>query len=766
MKNNSQKMKKTLLLAFCASTLGLGAIAQTDIADARTFGVGQTVTITGVVTNGSELGSIRYMQDGTAGLAAFGSALSGVNRGDSITVTGPLIEFSGLLEISPAGNVINHGPAVVFPSPLQIPISSTGEALESQLIQIDNVTFVQTGNFTTGNATYQITDGVNIFDVRVNGTTNIDGTPIPTGTISIVGEHGQFNANYQIVPRDLNDIFPYVAPSEEINVLINGVNYLTGNTYFVGTTASTPITIENFGVNALTVSGATFSGTNAADFSSTISASTIAGGSNQTYNINFAPGGTGSRFATISIGNNDSDENPYVIYLEAIGTSGFATEPTANPTGLTFPVVEAYTVGGQYNAGSGATKYLVLWKNGSAITSAPADGSTYMRGDVVGDARVAYVGPGTSFTPRGIIANQNYHFKVYAFNGQGGFENYLTTSPLTGNVTSLGENIGSYYNGIDKTVSTFTTDLYDLVNPHTAITYFMYKQTMMNEFEVRDTTNGQSFVECCYSGERLVFNDPFDWTPTGYSREHTYAHSWMITFPADDPEQPEYSDQHNLYPANLDDANTPRSNLALDDIDGTVVFTYLEGRVGYKGAQLVYEPRAKQKGNAARAIMYMVVAYNFKLTGTVSANVQDQETLRNWHFADLPDNYEIARNEYVYNLQGNRNPFIDSVDFACYVDFDQNTQVNDICGNIGIEEELKANMVVFPVPSDNVVYVQVNGTEINAYEVVDLSGRTVLSAEGTNLPVLILTKEQLGAGTFVIKVQTPYGEVSQKLVIQ
>ncbi|MFT6983916.1 MAG: hypothetical protein ACJAUD_002696, partial [Crocinitomicaceae bacterium] len=41
--------------------------AQTDIANARTFGIGQTVTITGVATNGGELGPIRYMQDGTAG---------------------------------------------------------------------------------------------------------------------------------------------------------------------------------------------------------------------------------------------------------------------------------------------------------------------------------------------------------------------------------------------------------------------------------------------------------------------------------------------------------------------------------------------------------------------------------------------------------------------------------------------------------------------------------------------------------------------------
>ena len=79
--------------------------AQVDIADARTYGIGQTVTVTGVATCGSELGSIRYMEDGSAGIAAYGGPITGVSRGDSITVTGPLIEFSGLLEISIVTNV-------------------------------------------------------------------------------------------------------------------------------------------------------------------------------------------------------------------------------------------------------------------------------------------------------------------------------------------------------------------------------------------------------------------------------------------------------------------------------------------------------------------------------------------------------------------------------------------------------------------------------------------------------------------------------------
>lgn len=758
-------MKKTLLLGLFAS-FGMMASAQTDIADARTYGIGQTITVTGIATNGSELGSIRYMQDGTAGIAAYGGAMSGVSRGDSITVTGPLIEFSGLLEISPAGTVVNHGAAVNPPAALQIPITSAVEALESELMQVDNVTFVQTGNFAGGSSTYQITDGTNTLDVRVNGSTNIAGTPIPTGPVTVFGALGQYNTNYQLVPRDLNDIIAYVAPSEEINVLINGLTYLNNSTFFIGNSASVAITIENSGANNLTVTGASLAGANAGDFGHDITAGTVASLSNNTYTLTYTPSVTGSTFASIAIGSNDADENPYTIYIEGVGTDNLATEPTSNPTGLTFPDIEAYTLGAQYSAGSGASQYIVLWKNGSAMTATPVDGASYLRGDIVGDARVAYVGAGTSFTPRGIVANQDYYFEVYAFNGSGGFENYLVSTPLAGNTTSLGEGIASYYAGIDKSAGTFVSDLNGLINPHTEVSYFLYKQTMMNEFEIKDTIGGQSYVTCALSGEKLIVAEPFDWSNAGYSREHTFPHSWMPSFPADSPEEPEYNDQHNLYPANLSQANTPRSNLPLDDIDGAIVFNYLEGTVGYAGGQLAYEPRPTHKGNAARAIMYMSVAYNFNLDGNVNSTKQSQALLKEWHFADLPDDYEIARHEYIYNQQGNRNPFIDSTDFACFVDFDALAHIPTGCIVSVNEDYLDVNFVVFPVPSKDVVYVQLNGTEIIAYTVIDLNGRVVESATGTNLQVLTLNKETLGNGTFIINVQTPLGQAQRKIIIQ
>ena len=662
--------------------------------------------------------------------------------------------------------MVNHGQAVVQPSPLQIPIPTVDEALESQLVEIQNVTFTAGGNFAGGNSTVQVSDGVNTLDVRINGTTNIAGTFIPSGPVTITGLVGQFNTNYQIVLRDLNDIVPYVAPLYEINVLLEGATVLNNGNYFVGNSAVTNVTIENLGSTDLVLSGANFTGVNAGDFSTDIAPLSIAASSSQSFVINYAASGLGSHFAAIEIGSNDTDENPYIINFEGAGTDNLATEPIANPSALTFPIVEAYTLAGQYTAGTGASKYVVLWNKGAAITDAPIDGSTYLRGDVIGNATVAYIGAGTSFTPRGVIANEDYNFVVYAFNGQGGFENYLTVAPLSGTTASLGSNIGSYYGAINSQSTSLVSDLVTLVNPHTFISYFLYKQTIMSDFEIRDTIGGQSVVTCAYSGENYIFNDPFDWSETGYSREHTMPHTWMHSYPADSPEQPEYTDQHNLYPTNLNAANIPRSNHPLGIVTGAVTSSYLEGTLGLdNNGMLVYEPRDSQKGNAARAIMYMAVTYGFNLNGDNDATDQDQDVLKEWHLNDLPDNYEIARHEYIYSIQGNRNPFIDSVVFGCHINFDNNTYLSSDCASVGIQSIDKNEFTIYPVPASEEVNISTNGLIIS-YTLIDMQGRTVLSVSDLNISSVDVNVKELNPGTYFIKVNTVNGSAQKKIIIE
>ena len=756
-----------MLACICLASLSVNA--QATIADARNFAIGQTVTIKGVVTNGSELGPIRYVQDGTAALPAYGTTLNSVLRGDSITVTGTLYDYSGLLEISPTTSFTNHG-AVTLPNPLPVPLSAINEMIESQLVRVDNVTFTTTGSFASGNSTVQISDGTTTMDVRINGTTNIDGTAIPTGPVSIIALVGQFNANYQLVPRALNDIFAYVPPAKEINVTIGGTTYLTGSQFAVGTTASTTVTIENTGAGNLTVSGASFSGANAADYSTTFTNAVIAGGTSSTLTVNFTAGGTGSRLGVLTIASDDSDESAYVINLYGIGTDNLATEPAANPTNLTFPTNKPYTFSGSFTPSANTENYLVVYtKNGTPVSGAPVDGTTYKRGDVVGNGQVAYVGPAVNFSPRHVIANETYNIAVFSYNGPETFENYKTTAPLTGTITSQGEQIGNYYNAIDHSSPTFLTSLSALINPHTVISYTNYKSTVMAQFEVRDTTLGRSYVVCSYTGERKVFDDPFDWTAVGYSREHTYSHSWMPTYPADgNPAKPEYSDQHNLYPVNQNQANSPRSNLPMNEITGSVVFNYMNGSVGYNGPQLVYEPREEQKGNAARAMFYMATAYN-GISGNnwqLPTN-QDQQILKTWHNADLPDNYEIARNEYIFSQQGNRNPYVDSVQFTCYVNFSNMSYIAAGCGDLGINEQLlQQNLVVFPVPAQTEMFVQVNGTQITDYKIVSISGQLIENKTNLTADVLKLNTTEYKAGTYLIEVETPFGKATKSFIIE
>ena len=110
---------KALFLVIIALLVGLPHLqAQQDIASARSMDPGASVTITGIVTNGGELGLIRYMQDQSAGIAVYSSAMDGVQRGDSVTVTGILKDYLSLLEVDPVSSLTVHSSGNILPDPV------------------------------------------------------------------------------------------------------------------------------------------------------------------------------------------------------------------------------------------------------------------------------------------------------------------------------------------------------------------------------------------------------------------------------------------------------------------------------------------------------------------------------------------------------------------------------------------------------------------------------------------------------------------------
>jgi hypothetical protein len=119
-----------------------------------------------------------------------------------------------------------------------------------------------------------------------------------------------------------------------------------------GGTQVRAFTILNTGDATLSLSPPVISGAQAADFAvSSPPASSVAGGGSITFQITFDPSAGGSRTATISIANTDSDENPYTFTL---GGSGLLNRYSVNTAtaGTGSGTVTLDPPGGVYDAGT------------------------------------------------------------------------------------------------------------------------------------------------------------------------------------------------------------------------------------------------------------------------------------------------------------------------------------------------------------------------------------------------------------------------------
>ena len=118
-------------------------------------------------------------------------------------------------------------------------------------------------------------------------------------------------------------------------------------------------------------------------------------------------------------------------------------EPTVQASGVSFSSISATSITVSCTVGNGAQRIFLI-HSGSAVSSTPTDNTTYTASSVYGSGTqigsgnyVIYKGSGTSVTVTGLTAGTTYYVSVCEFNGSSGTENYLITSPATGNATTL-----------------------------------------------------------------------------------------------------------------------------------------------------------------------------------------------------------------------------------------------------------------------------------------------------------------------------------------
>lgn len=216
------------------------SIAQDNISEARLLPEGTIVIVSGVVTNGVELGSIRYIQDETAGIALYpGSNWSPWSEpvlGDLVTVTGELKLYNGLLEIDPITNFTIESSGNSLPDPEIITPNQLNEDVEGELVTIENAIFADAGQTFTS-TTWEFSSGGETGVIYLGSENPNIGELIPAGEVTLTGIGSQYTFfipatdGYQLLPRTLDDIVTlspinFVTPVSQDNISTSGFDLM------------------------------------------------------------------------------------------------------------------------------------------------------------------------------------------------------------------------------------------------------------------------------------------------------------------------------------------------------------------------------------------------------------------------------------------------------------------------------------------------------------------------------------------------------------
>lgn len=227
----------------------------------------------------------------------------------------------------------------------------------------------------------------------------------------------------------------------------------------------------------------------------------------------------------------------------------------------------------------------------------------------------------------------------------------------------------AYYSRLDgKSGESLKTAAFEIINPHSTISSY--------------TDLPKYFMQTDLYPESMRWWDMYSDIPlyapsfSGLNREHAFPKSWW----GGSTDVPAYIDLNHLYPsearANQAKSNYPLGVVSKSTFDNgiTLVGYAVNGQGG--GAQKVFEPDDEYKGDFARTYFYMVTCYQnltWKYTYMVQNNTYPTlnawalDLLLKWHREDPVSQKEIERNETIYGIQNNRNPFIDFPDLAEYI---------------------------------------------------------------------------------------------------
>lgn len=254
-----------------------------------------------------------------------------------------------------------------------------------------------------------------------------------------------------------------------------------------------------------------------------------------------------------------------------------------------------------------------------------------------------------------------------------------------------------------------------------------------------------------------------------WNKEHVFPQGFF------NEQLPMRTDLHQVVPTD-GYVNNRRSNYPFGKV-GSATWTSTNGSKvgssvspGYSGT--VFEPIDEFKGDIARIMLYFATRYedevntsgwsshtatNNPLNGTDDQVYEDWfiDVLLSWHLADPVSQKEIDRNNKVYQIQGNRNPFVDHPEYVVMIWDPDAMNVSEVDSNTKIQ--------VYPNPVKDILNLK-SDSKIQDFQLFDLSGKSLQSGK-PNTNDLEINMNRLPAGTYILQT-TVRGKVSSQKVVK
>jgi endonuclease I len=328
-----------------------------------------------------------------------------------------------------------------------------------------------------------------------------------------------------------------------------------------------------------------------------------------------------------------------------------------------------------------------------------------------------------------------------------------------------------YYNGTEGlSGNALKSALHNIIKNDNHVSY----SGMWSAYQVTDKRPGTNYVWDIYSDVpngippynfTFVTDQCGSYSGEGdcYNREHLWAQSWTNN------DGTHKTDLHHVYPTD-GYVNGKRGNYAFGEVSNPAWISQNGGKLGSNTASgyngTVFEPIDEYKGDIARALMYVSVRYYQEDGGWATSDMTNKSVIKDWamtmlirwHREDPVSEKEINRNNAVYGKQGNRNPFVDNMDFA---------ELIWVPGWVGIEENEYAVLVdVWPNPATSTV--NIKGENLNAVYIYNAMGQLILSVDMQGVDgQSVIDVSNFNSGIYFMNVITGNGSsVLKKVVVQ